>query len=1007
MNDTPMSEGLKRRDFLKLVGVTTAAAASAGCLEFPPPPENLYPYVTPPENIMPGVATYYATTCRECPAGCGLHVKTREGRAIKLEGNPNHPVNQGRLCMRGQAGLQGLYNPDRWTAPMQRQADGTFKKIAWADARKLLSDKLRGHAVTAQFWTGSETGSRAAVYDAFVTAISPADRVAWEPFAWEAVRAGNRLAFGKDALPTYDFAAATTVFGFGADFLETWISPVENARRFAASHGGDASRGRFVAFSPRMSMTDSNADEWVGIQPGTEALAALAMASVIVKEGLAKGSAAGVDLSKYAPEAVAEQVGVKPETLVRLAREFAAHGPSLAVAGGIASQGPQATLAVLAANVLTAVGGGVGTALRFDRTLDLGAVHSARDVKKAVDAMGGGQVSVFMVHGTDPAFSLPPSFGFVEALKKVPFKVSFSSYPDDTSQLCDLVLPDHHALESWGDHMGWTGVQSFLQPAMRPVFDTMSTPDVLLGVAEDLGKKQGVLAAASWLDVLKSRWASAGRPWDQVLQFGGVFPTLEQAQAAPGASAGAALLGGMGGHDFTPPALVGDASGLPLVVYASPNHYDGRGANKPWLQELPDPVTKVVWDHWVEMHPDTAAKLGLKRGDHVAVKTLAGTVETAVYDYPGIRPGVLAMPTGQGHVAYGQYAIARGANALAALPAVFDDLSGGLAYVSARASVSKTGKDHKLVYVGADRYTGGQMQQEGRPIALAIPLTEVKNPPTGEAAKAEADEKAKHEPGYWGSPLPADPIAHAGKEAPNSAYAKHADHRWAMAIDLNSCNGCQACVVACSAENNVAFVGKEQIVRGREMMWIRIERYYEEHDGQVEVRHIPMMCQQCGAAPCESVCPVYATYHNPEGLNAMIYNRCVGTRYCANNCPYKVRAFNWFSYKFPAPLNWQLNPDVTVRDKGVMEKCTFCVQRIRVAKDTAKDENRPVKDGEVKTACQQTCPAQAIVFGDLKDPNSAINARIKSERGYHALFDINTYPSITYLKKVLRTSPVS
>jgi molybdopterin-containing oxidoreductase family iron-sulfur binding subunit len=402
------------------------------------------------------------------------------------------------------------------------------------------------------------------------------------------------------------------------------------------------------------------------------------------------------------------------------------------------------------------------------------------------------------------------------------------------------------------------------------------------------------------------------------------------------------------------------------------------------------------------MHPDTAKRLGLKRGDHVSVKTAAGTIETAVYDYIGIRPDVFAMGTGQGHAAYGQYARKRGANAMAALPLTLDR-SGALAYVSTRASVAATGKPHKLVYIGGDKYQGGQSRQFDRPIALSIPLTEVGKPLSHE----EEHHEAMHQPGFVGSPVPGDPIAHAAKEAPNSAYAHHANHRWAMAIDLNSCNGCQACVVACSSENNVAIVGKEQIARGREMMWIRLERYYEEHDGKVEVRHIPVMCQQCGAAPCESVCPVYATYHNPEGLNAMIYNRCVGTRYCSNNCPYKVRAFNWYEYKFPAPLHWQLNPDVTVRQKGVMEKCTFCIQRIRIAKDTARDEQRAVADGEVRTACQQTCPSQAILFGDLKDPASAIRKRIESDRGYKMLGDLNTYPSVTYLKKVTRGAPVA
>ncbi len=1015
MNDGTIEQApsLKRRDFLKLVGVTTAATAGAGCLEFPPPPENVLPYVTPPENVIPGIATYYASTCRECPAACGLHVKTREGRVIKLEGNPDHPVNQGALCARGQAALQGLYNPDRTKGPMQRQPDGSFKEISWEDAQKLLVEKLTGRTGALQFWTGQETGTRERLYEAFVTALGNAERVVHEPFAWEALREGNRLSFGRAEIPTYDFEAATTVFTFGADFLETWVSPVEYARRFARSHGGDASRGRMVAFEPRLSLTGSNADEWVAVKPGAEALAALAMAQVIVAEGLAKGPVGGVDLSKYTPEAVADQVGVPAEQLKRLAREFAAHGPSLAVAGGIASQGARATHAVVAANVLTSVAGGLGTTLHFERTLNLGRTNSTREIAQAVEAMNGGDVAVLLVHGTDPAHSLPAALGFAEAAKKVPFKVSLSSYGDDTAQLCDLLLPDAHPLESWGDCEAWSGVRALIQPGMRPVvhFSSQSTPELLLATARAMGRGQGLLASATWLDALKSAWANAGKTWDDALRDGGAFAAVPAA-GATGAAGTATLAGGLGALDFAPAEVAGNAGDLPLVVYPSSNLYDGRGANRPWLQELPDPMTKVVWDTWVELHPKTARQLGVKRGDRVTVTTPAGKIEVPVYDYLGIRPDVMAIPTGNGHAAYGRYARDCGANPLHLLPATYDEASGALAYTSVGGALAKTGNKRVFAWLGGDPYTGGQARQMGRGIARTIALTELKGEAGHGALAGGGGHKGgyggeeMHKPGYALSPVPPDPIAQAAKEAPNSAYALHAKHRWAMAIDLNSCNGCQACVVACSAENNVAWVGKEQVERGREMMWIRLERYWEETDGRIEVRHIPMMCQHCGAAPCESVCPVYATYHNPEGLNAMIYNRCVGTRYCSNNCPYKVRAFNWFDYQFPEPLNWQLNPDVTVRSKGVMEKCTFCIQRIRVAKDHAKDEGRPVRDGEVKTACQQGCPSKAIVFGDLMDPESEISKRVEGARGYHALGDLNTYPSVTYLKKVTRPAPV-
>ena len=1039
---------LKRRDFLKLVGVTSAAAAGAGCnlLTFPPPPENVLPYVTPNENIIPGVATYYASTCRECPAACGLHVKTREGRAIKLEGNPNHPVNQGTLCARGHAALHGLYNPDRLTKPKKRNADGSFADITWADAEKLLAEKLQSRTGELQFWTGQETGTRQALYDQFIDALGQSSRWVHEPFAWEAVREGNRLSLGRAEIPTYDFAAAGTVFTFGADFLETWISPTEYARTFAATHGGESSKGRMVAFEPRMSLTGQNADEWIAIRPGMEAVAALAMAQVIVAEGLAKGSAGGVNLTPYAPATVAERVGVPAETLVRLAREFASHGPGLAIAGGVSSQGVHASHAVVAANVLTSVAGGMGTTIHFGRAHDMGRTNSPRELTQPIAQMNAGLVGVLLVHGTNPAYSLPTVLEFENALKKVPFKVSFSLHLDETASLCDLVLPDHHPLESWGDAAAWSGVRGLIQPAMRPVFDTKSTPDVLMAVAKTMGKAgSGLLAAPSWHEALRTAWGGAGKAWDEALARGGDF-----GGAAATAAAGATLAGGAAALDFTPVDLGGDPNGMPIVVYASPNLYDGRGASKPWLQELPDPVTKITWDHWVEMHPDTMKRLGLKRGDHVALKTPGGTLETAAYDYIGIRPDVLAISTGQGHTSAGSRYWKRGANAFAPMTATYDEASGALAFTSVKGALSKTGKKYYLAYLGGDPHTGGQSRQMGRGIGQAIPLTALSShagatngapgatnghgaasDTTGASAGKEGGEVTAHgtpgghgepatsehggghgdpmmhKPGYVGSPVPADPIEHAAKERPNSAYALQAHHRWAMAIDLNSCNGCQACILACNLENNVAFVGKEQVERGREMSWLRLERYYEggENGEKLSVFHVPMLCQQCGAAPCESVCPVYATYRNPEGLNAMIYNRCVGTRYCSNNCPYKVRAFNWFSYEFPAPLNWQLNPDVTVRDKGVMEKCTFCVQRIRDAKDKAKDEGRKVRDGDMVTACQQTCPTRAITFGDLKDPQSRIAQIVAHERGYKVFEEINTYPAITYLKKVTRETP--
>jgi Fe-S-cluster-containing dehydrogenase component len=469
-----------------------------------------------------------------------------------------------------------------------------------------------------------------------------------------------------------------------------------------------------------------------------------------------------------------------------------------------------------------------------------------------------------------------------------------------------------------------------------------------------------------------------------------------------------------------PPAIAGQGD-FTLYAYPHPYHADGAGANKPWLLEMPDPVTKVAWDHWCELSPDAAKKLNVDYGDVLSIDSGNGKVELPVAINPLMRPDVIAIPTGYGHGEYGRYAQGRGVNLFDFLPAAEDQASGGRAFLSTRVRVANTGKTWTLVH------TGGPGRQMDRAVARAIPLALVgaapakPAEPVGEPTPAGTDMAHGPAAGPEGTPpfltmptfrdrtsqLNGLHEKELAKDAwqPPTGYNQYnrAHHRWGMAIDLSSCTGCSSCVTACYAENNIAWVGKQNMVRGREMAWLRIERYYEDVDGGTEARFVPMMCQHCGNAPCETVCPVYATYHNPEGLNVQVYNRCVGTRYCSNNCPYKVRAFNWFDYDcWVSPLDWQLNPDITTRSKGVMEKCTFCLQRIREQKDIARDESRDLRDGDITPACAQGCPTQAITFGDLADPNSRVTKAAQDQRSYHVFRDLNTLPSVTYLKKVSR-----
>ena len=987
---------MDRRRFLTVLGATGgAAAAASACDIHAEPTEHLVPYTVPPENQVPGIATYYATTCRECAAGCGLHAKVREGRVVKLEGNPESPINQGRLCSRGQAGLQGLYNPDRVTDPMVRGPGGEWQKLSWEDAIARLQAKLkeaRGKGIA--FVTGLESGSFGELVDTWMKQLG-GRHVTYEPFAFEALREGNRLAFGTPAIPWYDFANARYIVSFGADFMETWLSPVGYQNGFTRAHafegGREGSMAKFVSVAPRLSLTGMSADEWIAAKPGSEFMLALAMAQVILAERLAPtpADARGLERLLPAPQQAATFLGMDVGDIRRLSREFAASKGGLAVAGGVATQyGSGAHLLVASVNLLNYVAGQVGKTVKFGPNHALEAAGSFKQLTDLVGDMSAGRIALLLVHGANPAHSLPAAFS--HALGRVGYRVSFSSYLDETAAASDLVLPDLHPLEQWNDSRPRAGVYALQQPVMQPVFpNARHTGDVLLQVSG---------SASSFKEYLQTRWRmlherfGRGRGfddfWSDAVQHGGLYADApaQSARLVPGI---AQLLGGLAGAE-------GASEQHLLIVFPSIALHDGRGANKPWLQELPDPVSKITWHGWVEVHPETAAKSQLANGDILLLESEYGAVRAPVWITPGVRPDVLAIPSGQGHKAYGRYAKDRSFNAFELLsdkPADF----GGRAF-AVGVTVKKTGDHRRLATVEGDA------REQGRGIVEVLPLAKARQLKRGAHGFAEEET-----PAYARKALDAWAEAQHEKASLGNYAGEHP--RWAMAIDLAKCTGCSACVTACYAENNLATVGEELVSRRRQMSWLRIERYYtgggEGHPVGAVVT--PMLCQQCGNAPCEPVCPVYAAYHTPDGLNGQVYNRCVGTRYCANNCPYKVRYFNWYNYaepggeweSWPDPLNMLLNPDVTVREKGVMEKCTFCVQRIRGAQNRARLEDRNVQDGDITPSCAQACPSEAIVFGDLHDRTSRVAALAQDPRGYHVLAGLNTQPAITYLAKVV------
>ncbi len=992
-----MSDGIRRRDFLKVLGVTGAGAGLVGCST--DRVEQLIPYVVPPEDVTPGVATWYATACGECPAGCGAWVKTREGRAIKLEGNPTHPVSGGALCSRGHSALQGLYDPDRLATPVRRNADGSFEPMTWEEAETTFAGLLGAAGGNVLLLSGRQGPTLTGLETEWAAAFG-GTRVEYEPLSHAPLREACRMAFGTDQIPTYDFEAARTVYSFGADFLETWLSPVEHARGFARMSGASEARekGRLVVIGPRLSLTGQNADEWIPVDAGSEALVALAMANILAREGADAGPYAAV-LQAYDPASVAGQVGLSVETLNELALRFRDEGPGLAVGPGIAGQGRNATAASLAVLLLNAVGGAVGATVHPGRGHLSAASQPAGGVVPAVASLGGG-ASLLVIHGVNPAYSLPPGSGFVEAMGGVSTTVAISDRLDETARLADFVLPERHWLEGWGDANPRPGVSTVQQPAMRPVphFDSRPAGDILLAAARGTGQDLG---AETFYDYLRARWgemhAAAGSPggtfdafWREALRTGIAELPVPPAEVPALQAPDRALV-------FEPPALDGD--GLALIVYPSPRLGDGRAANRPWLQELPDPVSKISWHSWVEVHPETAAELGVQRGDIVRVVSPHGDVEAPVYPYAGIRRNTAALAMGGGHAGFGRFADARGANPMVLLPGEIEQPSGTLVHLATRVTIEPTGEWRRLATVA------GSEDHRDRPIAPAVELAVL------QSGEFEAPEPREfHELQAVGGFVPTETDGAAGEfpleGARHGEYDPEAFPRWAMAIDLDKCTGCSACVTACQSENNVAWVGENMMTMGRDLQWIRLERYYGEinadEPGPLDVRFLPMLCQHCGNAPCEPVCPVYAAYHTPDGLNAQVYNRCVGTRYCANNCPYKVRVFNWFEFSdIPEPMNWAYNPDVTVRGEGVMEKCTFCVQRIRQAEHRAALEGRGVADGDVVPACQQSCPAEAIVFGNIRDPGSQVAQVTANERTYRVLdVLINTQPAISYLRKV-------
>ena len=971
--------GIARRDFLTIMGASMAMASFACARR---PVHKIIPYVVKPEEITPGVANYYASTCQECSSNCGILVKTREARPIKIEGNPDHPVSKGKLCARGQASVLNLYDTDRLTAPVKKGSQPT----TWADADQSIIGRLKnaGAAGKVRVLSGQTGPTTRKLINEFLAEYKGL-HVEFDPLAMPEIAEGQAEAYGTAVVPRYHFDRAEYVVSLGADFLGTWLSPVEHAADWAKTRkldGKNIAMSKLVTFESQLSLTGANSDERFPVVPGDELKVALALLNelVLVQKRYPESGEIQAALAGYRAEKVAAEIGMTDGgiRIKKLANElWANRGKSLIVAGGTSAATEHAVALQVATNFLNSVLQNDGATIDGTMSPSMQTGGKFADMAKLIRDMDSRQVDVLVLYRSNPAYTLPKLAGFVEAMAKVPVVIAISDREDETAKLADFVLPDHDALENWGDAEPYQGLRSLQQPTIAPIHDTRAFQDTLLAwMSTKAGEK------TPWHDYLKASWKEVATRqygistggfeqfWETALRDG-VFDGNKAKKSGAKSTARSFHAGSV---VRIPKSMSPIPQGtLTLALYSKISMGDGRAANNAWLQELPDSITSMTWDNYLNLSPDLARKMDIDTDDVVEVAMGDQKVELSAHVQPGLNSGVVTMAIGYGRTAVGRVGNGNGVSVFDFAKATATDL----VYSGHPVTVRKTGKVIKLAS------TKWHHTSENRPIINDITLTEYRSNP-GAANHTNPELRLETVPSIW----------------PSFDYSK--GYRWGMAIDLSSCTGCSACVIACQSENNIPVVGRENVRVSRIMHWVRIDRYFSGPTSNPDLIFQPMLCQHCENAPCETVCPVLATVHNDEGLNEQIYNRCVGTRYCQNNCPYKVRRFNFFDHwkTFEGTMNLAWNPEVTVRTRGIMEKCSFCVQRIQEVKFKAKEEDRRVRDGEMVTACQQTCPTDAIVFGNTNDPESRVSKLKEAQRAFRVLETLNTKPQISYMTKV-------
>jgi MoCo/4Fe-4S cofactor protein with predicted Tat translocation signal len=961
---------MSRKRFLALL--TASAAFASGCTNYRDKGE-IVPYGKKPEEVTPGIANLYASTCTGCSQLCGILVKTREGRPIKIDGNPDHPISRGKICATGQASILNLYDPQRLRRPMLGARSGKMGETTWDEA---------GAAITGHLGRASDSSREIALITR--TVYSPAAREVIESFrmaypstrlySYDLFHEGPRQrawhrCYGDTPLPGVRWDAADVILALESDFLGTEGRTIEQIRQFASRRDIMESPrfNRLYCAEASVSLTGSNADYRLRLRPDAQLEFVLALIEEFSSD---RGSAS---LREFA-----SRHELDPAVLEHLIGDLrASRGRALAHAGS--GLPDDVHVAVNALNELL----GASALLDWSASEAAANVSDMKSWESLIGKMKDGTVGLVIHFDANPVYHLPASLGYAEALKSVPMSVSLVEAEDETSQLCTYILPVNHALESWGDFNPRPGVYSFQQPVIAPLYETRQKEAVLMGWT----RPDAAFAGSLYADYLKLRWEEAHVASDSAVPFSRFWPSLlhDGVLHRPAAAAAPAR--------FNPGAVRGLAA-MPVegfTVSLQRSHFvgDGSFANNGWLLELPDPITKIVWDNYASISPGSAAALGLESGDHVEISLPQGKTVVPVFVQPGQADEHLSIALGYGRWNAGPIGNGVGVWLGGLLSGAAMD---GVLYLG-RAGVSRAGGRTELVSTQEHHPLDDTLTAEAhlkRKIIREGTLRQFQDDP--EFIRRERPE-----------------LFSISKEVTYDGL------KWAMAIDLNKCVGCNACVSACNVENNIPVVGKDQVAAGREMQWIRIDRYYAGTAEAPALSHQPMLCQHCDNAPCENVCPVVATTHSPDGLNQMTYNRCVGTKYCSNNCPYKVRRFNFFNwrdhladgYYEQESVNLLHNPEVTVRSRGVMEKCTFCVQRIMEARQKAAEQGRQPRGSDVTTACQQACPAQAIVFGDMNDPQSAVSEYRRHLLGYHVLDWVNARPNVTYIARLKNVHPES